>query len=327
MKPDLPVFDDVLAAAKRLEGMAVKTPIIESHWLNDIAGGRVFVKPECLQRTGSFKFRGAWNFISQLNKQDNPGGVVAFSSGNHAQGVAAAAAIMELPALIIMPADSPEIKVANTKALGAEVLTYDRASEDREEVARSQLAARNAILVPPFEHKFIVAGQGTTGLEFVNWADDHELKLDHLLVPTGGGGLVGGCGLVFKNKSPETAIFSVEPEQFDDHRRSLIAGEILGNNVRTGSICDALLSPEPGKLTFSLNQHQLSDGLVVDDDEVRAAMQFAFERLKLVVEPGGAVALAAVLSGKIDCTNKNTAIVISGGNVDRELFASVLAEA
>ncbi len=324
MKLDLPVFEDVLAAAKRLEGMAVKTPVMESLWLNDIVGGRVFIKPECLQRTGSFKFRGAWNFISQLDRKSNPGGVVAFSSGNHAQGVAAAAAIQNLPALIVMPADSPAIKIANTKALGAEIVTYDRASEDRQEVTKRHLAARNAVLVPPFDHKFIMAGQGTVALELVDWAQENQLTFDQLLVPTGGGGLVGGSALVFTEKFPEAEIFSVEPEKFDDYRRSLIAGKVVANEATTGSICDAIMTPSPGTLTFAVNQTRLTKGLVVDDNQVRQAMRFAFERLKLVVEPGGAVALAAILNGKIDCKGRNTAIILSGGNVDPDLFASVL---
>ena len=320
---DLPVFEDVLAAAQRLDGLAVKTPVIESLWLNDIAGGRVFIKPECLQRTGSFKFRGAWNFISQLDSEKHSGGVVAYSSGNHAQGVAAAAAMKGLPALIIMPSDAPAIKVANTKAMGAQVVTYDRASESREEVAASHLAARNGVLVPPFEHKFIIAGQGTTGLELINWAQDNDIVYDQLLVPTGGGGLVGGCGLVFKHYLPQADIYCVEPLEFDDYRRSIEAGKILSNQAMTGSICDALMSPSAGELTFAVNRSQISSGLAVSDDEVRNAMRFAFERLKLVVEPGGAVALAAVLTGKTDCRNKNTAIVLSGGNVDAQLYKTL----
>ncbi len=323
-KLDLPVFDDVLAAAKRLAGMSIKTPIIESPWLNEIAGGRVFIKLECLQRTGSFKFRGAWNFISRLNKKDNPGGVVAFSSGNHAQGVAAAAAIQKLPVLIVMPADSPVIKIENTKALGAEVLTYDRASQDRNEITRHQLKARSAVLVPPFDHKYIMAGQGTAALELVDWAQKNNINFDQVLIPTGGGGLVGGSALVFNEKMPDTAIFPVEPELFDDYRRSLIAGEVVSNDVTTGSICDALMTPSSGQVTFAVNRSRLSNGLTVSDNDVRGAMRFAFERLKLVVEPGGGVALAAVLSGKIDCADKNSALVLSGGNVDATLFAGIL---
>jgi len=324
-KLDLPVFADVLAAAKRLEGMAIKTPVIESSWLNDLAGGRVFIKPECLQRTGSFKFRGAWNFISRLNRKDNPGGVVAFSSGNHAQGVAAAAAIKNLPALIVMPADSPVIKIENTKALGAEVLTYDRASEDRNEIAHRQLKARGAVLVPPFDHKYIMAGQGTAALELADWALENHVDIDQVMIPTGGGGLVGGSALVFKTKMPKADIYPVEPALFDDYRRSLIAGEVVSNDVTTGSICDALMTPCSGHVTFAVNKLRLSNGLAVNDHEVCAAMKFAFERLKLVVEPGGAVALAAVLSSKIDCAGKNSALVLSGGNVDAAMFAGIIS--
>lgn len=327
MSGNLPTYEDVLAAARRLEGMSVVTPVMESAWLNEIAGGRVLVKPECLQRTGSFKFRGAWNFISQLDGKANSGGVVAYSSGNHAQGVAAAAAIKELSALIIMPADSPAIKMANTRAYGAEIVTYDRAREDREKVAKRQLASREAVLVPPFEHRLIIAGQGTVGLEVAEWLEKNQINIDQFLSPTGGGGLIGGCGLVMKKRQPQAKIIAVEPDGFDDYGRSLAAGEILSNAETTGSICDALMSPAPGELTFSVNRHQLSSGCSVSDDAVKMAMKFAFERLKLVVEPGGAVALAAVLSGKIKCKGKTTAIVISGGNVDSDLFSEAILRA
>jgi len=324
MALDLPEFKDVVAAAKRLDQFAVKTPVIQSDWLNDAVGGQVFIKPECLQRTGSFKFRGAWNFIAQLDTKKYPDGVVAFSSGNHAQGVAVAATMRNTPALIVMPADSPDIKLANTRALGAQVVTYDRENEDREEVAARELANRRAVLVPPFDHKLIVAGQGTAALELVGWALENEISFDQLLVPTGGGGLIGGSGLVFEEKMPKAKIYSVEPEMFDDYRASLQAGEIVTNKETIGSICDALMSPRSGRLTFAVNQPRLSGGLAVSDDEVRQAMKFAFERLKLVVEPGGAVALAAILSGKKDCRDKNTAIILSGGNVDAKLFAEML---
>ena len=324
MKLDLPEFSDVVAAAKRLAQVAVKTPVIQSDWLNDVVGGRVFIKPECLQHTGSFKFRGAWNFISQLDTEKYPDGVVAFSSGNHAQGVAAAAAARNIPAVVVMPADSPQIKLDNTRALGAQVVTYDRQTEDREEVTARELAKRQAVLVPPFEHKFIVAGQGTAALELAEWGLENDILFDQLLVPTGGGGLIGGSGLVFEEKMPKAKIYSVEPEMFDDYRASLQAGEIVTNKETVGSICDALMSPSSGKLTFAVNQPRLSGGLTVSDDEARQAMKFAFERLKLVLEPGGAVALAALLSGKKDCHDKNTAIILSGGNVDAKLFAEML---
>lgn len=325
MELDLPEYDDVLAASERLKGYGVKTPVIESQWLNEAVGGRVFVKAECLQRTGSFKFRGAWNFISQLDGEQTPGGIVAYSSGNHAQGVAAAAALMDIPAVIIMPADAPDIKLENTRALGAQVVTYDRESEDRDAVARVYLKERGAILVPPFEHKNIIAGQGTAALELFGWLGEEKVQADQLLVPTGGGGLVAGSALVAEQLSSATALHGVEPAGFEDYARSLAKGELVANEQTTGSICDALMSPMGGALTFAVNQPRLSQGLVVTDDEARAAMRFAFERLKLVIEPGGAVTLAAVLSGKINCADKNTAIIVSGGNVDAALFAQIIA--
>jgi threonine dehydratase len=324
-KMGLPVYEDVVAAGKRLAGVVVKTPVLESNWLNEKAGGRVFIKPECLQHTGSFKFRGAWNFISQLDGADYPDGVVAFSSGNHAQGVAAAAAQRGLAAKIVMPADSPAIKLANTRAYGAEIVTYDRQNEDRMAVARVQLEGKQAILIPPFEHHYILAGQGTVALEIADWGEESGIEFDQLLVPTGGGGLVGGCGLVFAKRFPRAKVHPVEPAEFDDYGRSLIAGEVKTNSKLSGSICDALLTPSSGQMTFAVNRQNLSAGIGVSDDEVAEAVAFAFERLKLVVEPGGAVALAAVLAGKLNCKNKQTAIVLSGGNVDDRLFGQILA--
>ena len=321
---ELPVFTDVVEAAERLEGKAVKTPVLRSDWLDEVVGGKVLIKPENLQRTGSFKFRGAWNFISRLDPAKNTGGVVAYSSGNHAQGVAAAAALMGLPAAIVMPEDSPAIKIANTKALGAEVVTYDRDRQQRDKVAGELVEARNAVLVPPYEHRFIAAGQGTLALELMEWARGEQITIDQMLVPAGGGGLIGGCGLVMKELSPQTQLYSVEPNGFDDLARSLQAGALLENEAMSGSICDALLTPSTGEMTFSLAQRQLAGGLTVSDDEVRVAMRFAFERLKLVIEPGGAVALAALLAGKIDAKRNTTAIVLSGGNVDGAMFGSVL---
>ncbi len=324
MDDRLPVMADVRDAVKRLDGMAVKTPVLEVPWLNEAVGGRVFIKPECLQRTGSFKFRGAWNYISQFDPVEQAGGVVAYSSGNHAQGVAAAATLKGLPSLIVMPFDSPKIKMENTKALGAEILTYDRTKVKREELAAEQVEKRKAVLVPPFENKNIMAGQGTISIEIIEWAQQNDVDIDQVLVPTGGGGLMAGTSLVFSELSPNTKIHPVEPDDFDDYKRSLEAGEIVANTITHGSICDAIMTDRAGELTFAINKPRLSEGLTVSDDEVRAAMKFAFERLKLVVEPGGVVALAAILSGKIDCKNKNTAIVLSGGNVDPEMFAAAL---
>ncbi|NNE23629.1 MAG: threonine/serine dehydratase [Rhizobiales bacterium] len=323
----LPDFDDVKAASGRLLGQAVRTPVIEAPLLNEKARGRVLIKPECLQRTGSFKFRGGWNCISQLDKSEWPGGVVAYSSGNHAQGVAAAAQICGLPAVIVMPADTPQIKKDNTRRLGAEIVEYDRASQAREEIAAKLAGERKAALVPPFDHPDIIAGQGTAVMELIEELAARGDRLDQLIVPAGGGGLLAGSMLSAKALSPETQVYCAEPAGFDDHARSLATGARQINNKATGSICDALLSPQPGQLTFAINGPVLAGGLVVSDDEVRAAMRFAFSHLKLVVEPGGSVALAAILSGKIDTQDKSTGIILSGGNVDPGLFGETLIAA
>jgi threonine dehydratase len=320
----IPTIDDVVDARGRLQGQAVVTPLLESPALNARVKGRVLIKAENLQRTGSFKFRGAWNCISRLTAETARGGVVAYSSGNHAQGVAAAAALMKLPALIVMPTDTPEIKKANTRSYGAEVVTYDRVSENREEIAGRIAKERGAVIVPPFEHPQIIAGQGTTGLELVEQAGERGARLDAVLAPVSGGGLIAGISLAVKSRSPETQIHSVEPEGFDDHARSLASGKRERNAKASGSICDALLSPEPGELTFTVNQSRLSSGLVVSEAEVRRAVAYAFQHLKLVIEPGGAVGLAAVLAGKIATEGRTIALIASGGNVDPALFAEIL---
>lgn len=320
----IPSIDDVIAAQERLKGKAVMTPLIESPALNALSGGRIFIKAECLQRTGSFKFRGAWNCISRLTGDKAKGGVVAYSSGNHAQGVAAAAQMMKLPALIVMPSDTPQIKIANTRGYGAEIVTYDRATESREAIAKKIADERQAVIVPPFEHPEIIAGQGTAGLEIIAEADERGVKLDAVLMAASGGGLAAGNALAFSAKSPATKIHTVEPEGFDDHARSLQSGKREKNANVAGSICDALLSPQPGELTFAVNQPRLSAGLVVSEAEVKRAMVFAFEHLKLVIEPGGAVGLAAVLSGKLPTEGRAIAVIASGGNVDPGFFADVL---
>ena len=324
---ELPVFSDIELAAKRIQGEVVATPLLENVRLNALVGGRVFLKAECLQRTGSFKFRGAWNCISKLDPAMNRGGVVAFSSGNHAQGVAAAAQLRGIPALIVMPEDTPEIKKANTKSYGAEVVTYDRATESREEIANSYVVKRGAVLVPPFEHADIIAGQGTCGLEIISALQGLGVVLDDMLVNCSGGGLTAGIALAFAEKSPKTKVHSVEPEGFDDYARSLRSGVREKNPRSSGSICDALLSQQPGEMTFAMNKGRLAEGYVVSESEVRRAVRFAFETLKLVVEPGGGAGLAAVLRGKVATKGRNIGIVLSGGNVDPDLFADILTEA
>jgi threonine dehydratase len=320
----LPEFKDIEKAARRIEGFAVLTPVIESPKLNAISGGRVLIKAECLQRTGSFKFRGAWNMISKLDAKKAKGGVVAYSSGNHAQGVAAAAQIKGLPALIVMPADTPLIKQENTKSYGAEVVTYDRATQSREAIAARYVKERHAVMVPPFEHADIIAGQGTAGLELAVEASARGVALDGVLVCCSGGGLTAGVALAMEALQPQARVHSVEPAGFDDYARSLSSGAIEKNPRLSGSICDALMSPSPGEMTFAINSRLLGEGLAVTDAEAAAAVRFAFEVLKLVLEPGGAVALAAVLSGKIETQGKAIGVIASGGNCDPDLYARIL---
>lgn len=319
-----PTYSDITAAAERLAATAVRTPLLENPALNEAVGGRILLKAETLQRTGSFKFRGAYNFISQLDDAQRRRGVVAYSSGNHAQGVAAAAALLGAPATIVMPSDAPAIKLDNTRALGATVVTYDRHSEPREEIAARLAADSGATIVPPYDHPWTIAGQGTVGLEIATQAAGIGAMPDAVLVCCGGGGLTAGIATVFAEAAPETDIHTVEPDGFDDTARSLAAGMPVSNQPGGHSICDALLAPEPGSLTLSINTRLVAGGVSVSDDDVRRAIIFAWRTLKLVVEPGGAVALAAVLSGAVDCTDRITAVVLSGANVDAALFSEVL---
>ena len=316
----LPTFVDVEAAAERLRSIGVRTPLLESEALNERAGGRILLKAECLQRTGSFKFRGAYNTISEIAAR----AVVAYSSGNHAQGVAAAARLLGKTATIVMPADAPAIKVENTRAYGAEVRLYDRATESREAIGAEIAARTGAALIRPYDDPRIIAGQGTAGLEIAEQIRARGLVLDTALVPCGGGGLIAGCALALTHAFPGIAVYAVEPAGLDDTRRSLEAGERVANAPGATSICDALLLPTPGELTFILNQKLLAGGLTVSDDEVRGAMAFAFRHLKLVLEPGGAIALAAVLSRKLVLEGRTVAVVLSGGNVDPALFTAAI---
>jgi threonine dehydratase len=321
----LPTYEDVVRAARRLDGVAVRTPLLRSERLGALVGGTVLLKPECLQRTGSFKIRGAYNRLSQLVEDGAAErGVVAFSSGNHAQGVAEAARLLGMRAALVMPADAPSIKIDNTRRLGADVVLYDRWTESREAIADSLAAERGATVVPAFDDPGVIAGQGTVGLEIAEDARALGLDLDTVLVPASGGGLAAGIGLALGAASPKTAIYTAEPASVDDHARSLAAGERLSNDPAARSICDALLAPAPGQLTFALNRRRLAGGVAATDDEVLRAMAFAFEALKLVVEPGGAVALGALLAGRIDARGKVVGIVLSGGNVEPALFARAL---
>jgi threonine dehydratase len=319
----LPTAAEVEQAAARIQGAAILTPLLQSSLLDARVGARVLLKVEALQRTGSFKFRGAYNRLVQLNAQERAAGVVAFSSGNHAQGIAAAAQLLGMPASIVMPRDAPAIKVENTRAYGAEIVLYDRLYESREDIAARLAAERGATLVPSFDDPHIIAGQGTAGRELMQQAGAHGALPDAVYVPTGGGGLIAGCSLAIKAACPATQIFAVEPAGFDDHRRSLESGARAANAKDAKSFCDALLAPEPGELTFQINSRTLAGGLVVDDDEVARAVSFAFRNLKLVLEPGGAVALAAALAGKT-VTNATIALVCSGGNVETDTFVDCL---
>lgn len=322
----IPTFEDVSRAAGRIAGEARLTPALESADLNSRIGARVLIKPEMLQRTGSFKFRGAYNRISQLDPREHPQGVVAFSSGNHAQGVAAAARLKNLPAVIVMPDDAPALKRANTEGYGATVVTYHRGREDRRAIAEQIADERGSVLVPSYDDPDVIAGQGTVGLELAAEAQRRDMDLDLLLVPCSGGGLIAGINLVFEAVSPGTEVFVVEPDGFDDHARSLETGERVANERASGSICDALLSTQPGELTFEINRRCVKGALAVSDDEVRRAVTYAYRELKLVVEPGGAVALAALLAGKIETGGKSVGIVLSGGNIDADQFCSILSE-
>ena len=320
-------FADIEAAAARLAGHAVETPLLESPALNERLGLRVLVKAETLQRVGAFKFRGAYNRLSQIAPVDRPRGVVAFSSGNHAQGVALAARLLGMPAVIVMPADAPAVKVEATRGYGAEVVFFDRLTESREAIAARLAAERGAVIVPAFDDPDIIAGQGTAGLEMVRQARALGAEMDLVLGPIGGGGLMAGVALAIQTLSPRTLAVGVEPELYDDARRSLASGrrETLAPTVRT--LCDSLESPSTGELTFPVLRDRLSAIATVSDPEVAEAMRCAFSTLKLVVEPGGSVGLAALLAGKVGQAPPGACVglVLSGGNVDPVLFTRVLA--
>jgi threonine dehydratase len=321
----LPTAADIQAAAKRLYGVAVRTPLINSPVLDERLGARVFLKAEILQRTGSFKFRGAYNRISSIPEGKRAAGVVAYSSGNHAQGVAAAARLMGMRATIVMPSDAPRAKRERTKALGAEVVPYDRDKDDRAAIAKKIAVERGATIVPPYDDPFIIAGQGTIGTEIVEDLARLSLKPDIVVIGASGGGLAAGTALGIKSGAASAKIYTVEPEGFDDTLRSFASGRRESNPRQSGTICDALMSNTPGELTFPITQKLIGAGLTANDREVVAAVRYAFEELKLVVEPGGAIGLAALLAGKLDVKGKVVVGVLSGANVDAELFAKLIA--
>ena len=311
----------IRAAQARLRGHGVRTPLLNSPLLDEVAGRRVFVKPECLQLTGSFKFRGGWSAVSALDPEVRARGVIAYSSGNHAQGVALAARMLGAPAVIVMPRDAPQMKLDNTRAYGAEVVTYDRAGgEDREAIGEAIQHERGLTLIRPYDEPQVIAGQGTTGLEIAEDAAALGIDAAEVLVCCGGGGLTSGIALALEADAPGLRVRPVEPEGFDDVARSLESGGIERNATVSGSICDAVITPAPGQITFPIMKRLCGPGLVVSDDAALRAMAHAFARLKLVAEPGGAVALAAALFHGDQIEGDTVIATISGGNVDPATF-------
>ncbi len=321
-----PTIEHIRDAAQRLEGQAIRTPLLESLALNEQLGLRLLIKPEVLQRTGSFKFRGAYTKISRLDAAQRARGVVAYSSGNHAQGVALAAALHDVEATIIMPRDAPAIKIENTRAMGGDVVLYDRYGENREDIGEQICDEKGCVLVRPYDDGDVISGQGTVGLEIAEDMQKRGLQADLVLAPCGGGGLIAGTSLALEHTSPQTAVWAVEPEGFDDTARSLRSAERQSNDPTARTFCDALGAPTPGELTFPMNAQRLAGGLTVSESEIKAAMVEAFRTFKLVVEPGGAVALAAVLAGRIDAAGKTVVAICSGGNVDPALYSQIIAE-
>ncbi len=317
---------DIADAAQRLNGHVVRTPLLTSAVLNARTGATVIIKPETLQITGSFKIRGAFYRLSRLNAAERAAGVIAWSGGNHAQGVATAAAWLGIATIIVMPSDAPSTKIENTRRLGAEIRLYDRATESREAIARAMIAERGGTLVPSYDDPDIIAGQGTVGFELASQAIALAGCVpDKILIPCGGGGLVAGCAIALRDARADAEIYSVEPEACNDMARSLDAGHRVANAAGATSICDALLAPRPGEMTFPYALHMLAGGLGVSDAMTMDAMAFAWRELKLVVEPGGAVALAALLNGLLDVRGKLVAVVLTGGNVDEALFVRALS--
>jgi threonine dehydratase len=322
----LPVTpSDIDLAARVVAPFAVRTPLLSFPVLDERVGTKVFLKPEMLQRTGSFKFRGAFNKLSSIPQAARGGGVVAYSSGNHAQGVAAAAKILNMRATIVMPSDAPITKRERTKGYGAEVVLYDRDREDREAIAREIAGKRGGTIVPPYDDALVIAGQGTAGREIAEDMAALGLTPDIVVAPASGGGLIAGVATAVKARYPQVTMIVAEPESFDDHTRSLRVGKREAHHAEGRTICDALMAAIPGEITFAVNSKLLSHGVTATDAEVGAAVGFAYRELKLVVEPGGAIGLAALLAGRIDARGKNVVIVLSGGNVDADLFAKLVA--
>ncbi len=317
--------DGVRAAARRIKDQAVVTPLLENEWLNDRVGGRVLMKAEIFQHSGSFKFRGAMNRLSRLSAAERARGVLAWSSGNHAQGVARAAKLFGTPAVIVMPQDAPAFKIAQVRAYGGEIVFFDRYTEDREAIGRRIAADRGLALAPSYDHVDIIEGQGTLALEAVRQAAEVSAAFDAFIVCCGGGGMTAGCATVLEELSPQTKIYIAEPEGFDETWESVKAGRRLTADVRRKTLCDALATPSPGAITFPILQRTVQGGFSLSDDEIAETMAWAFKYLKLVLEPGGAAALAALHHRKIAVQGMTTGVTLSGGNVDPALFATILS--
>ncbi|KIC41180.1 threonine ammonia-lyase [Ruegeria sp. ANG-R] len=317
-------IDMIEAAAERLKGHVRETPLLSSPFLDELAGRRVLVKPECLQHTGSFKFRGAWSAISALDDTARSRGVIAYSSGNHAQGVAYAAAQHGISSVIVMPSDAPKLKIENTRALGSEVVLYDRANESREEIGEALAAQRGLTLIRPYDEPQVIAGQGTAGLELARQARQLGVTEGDVLICCGGGGLTSGIALALERHAPGLRARPCEPEGFEDVKRSLTTGAIQSNDATSGNICDAILTPQPGQITFPILQRLCGPGLAVSEQEALHAMALAFLRLKIVLEPGGAVSLASALFRKDQIEADAVIVVASGGNVDPQIFEQAL---
>jgi threonine dehydratase len=317
-------IDEIFEADKRIKKKKRTTPLLNSPFLDEIADRQIFIKAECLQHTGSFKFRGAYSAISSMPIEKRNKGVIAYSSGNHAQGVAFAAKIHKIPATIIMPEDAPEIKIKNTRDLGAEVILYDRLSENREKIGQRISEERFLSLIPPYDHNDVIAGQGTIGLEIAIQAEQIGIGKADVLVCCGGGGLTSGIAVALSTLMPDFVTRPVEPEGFDDVVRSLKTGERQTNKQTSGGLCDAIITPTPGELTFPLMKKYCGAGIVVTDEEVMKAIALAFTRLRIVVEPGGAVALAAALFHPKKCNNDPLIAVVSGGNIDPDIFRKAI---
>ena len=318
-------IEQINAAADRLAGWAIKTPLLHSPMLDSVANRHILLKPECLQHTGSFKYRGAFSAISSLAEHARARGVIAFSSGNHAQGIALAASQHNCPSVIVMPRDAPKLKIANTRKLGSELVLYDRVKESREEIAARIAKKRDLTLIKPYDEPTVIAGQGTIGLEIADQALEYNISNADVLVCCGGGGLTSGIALSLEARSPGLRPRTCEPAGFDDTARSLRAGKILSNKKQSGGLCDAILAPCPGELTFPIMRRLCGPGIVVTEKQAMHAMALAFQHLKLVLEPGGAVALAAALFVTTQHISDPVIVVLSGGNVDTDVFQRALS--